>query len=81
MRTATVATVVKRALDVFGVTSVDFPSEKFESKTERVKLTKVQELMKDNRFMYDRDLNTMSDRLAGFMRGACILRVSRFLAS
>ncbi|KAL1752808.1 hypothetical protein FB107DRAFT_277318 [Schizophyllum commune] len=77
MRTATVATVVKRALDVFGVTSVDFPSEKFESKTERVKLPKVQELMKDNRFMYDRDLNTMSDRLAGFMRGPCILRILR----
>ncbi|KAL1669102.1 hypothetical protein GGF50DRAFT_85638 [Schizophyllum commune] len=77
MRTATVATVVKRALDVFGVTSVDFPSEKFESKTERVKLPKVQELMKDNRFMYDRDLNTMSDRLAGFMRGTCILRILR----
>ncbi|KAL1700590.1 hypothetical protein EV121DRAFT_272976 [Schizophyllum commune] len=75
MRTATVDVVLRRVQDVFDVSSADFPSKEFEVKAKRAKLPKVQQLLKDNRFLYDRDLKTPGDRLAGFMRGVCIKRV------
>ncbi|KAL1725072.1 hypothetical protein EV714DRAFT_277858 [Schizophyllum commune] len=77
MRTATVDAVLRRAQDVFDVSSTDFPSKQFENKAQRAKLPKIQELLNERRFLYDRDLKTPADRLAGFMRGVCIIRILR----
>jgi hypothetical protein len=54
----------------------DIPVSDFADRTKRPGMPQVQNLLKDNRFVYDRDPNTVAERLKGHMRNECILKVS-----
>ncbi|KAL1725192.1 hypothetical protein EV714DRAFT_256069 [Schizophyllum commune] len=79
MRSQAVEVVQSIAHDVFDVSSTDFPTLQFKNKEKRALLPMVQTLLKDNRFLYDREPKTITDRLEGYMRHACILRILRVI--
>ncbi|KAL1662130.1 hypothetical protein GGF50DRAFT_117329 [Schizophyllum commune] len=77
MRSQAVEMVQALAHDIFDVPSTDFPSKQFKDKEQRGKLPKVISLLKDNRFLYDREPTTQKDRLEGYMKNVCIQRILR----
>jgi len=49
--------------------------EDFADKSKRPQLPQVAKLLKNKRFLYDREPKTANDRLEGHMRGPCVMQV------